>query len=123
MYYNDRSFKKGSKKADHDSFQTVLRKIKTKEQKQNNSIKQQIEVKKGIREMRFIDFKSFKEVGPVVTALWILALIAAIVGMVLLVLDMTGTITVVTWLPLSLCVVSLWINIFCLAKHRNKMYK
>ena len=73
--------------------------------------------------MRFIDFKSFKEVGPVVTALWILALIAAIVGMVLLVLDMTGTITVVTWLPLSFCVVSLWINIFCLAKHRNKMYK
>ncbi len=28
VYYNDRSFKKGSRKADHDSFQTVLRKTK-----------------------------------------------------------------------------------------------
>ncbi len=73
--------------------------------------------------MRFIDFKSFKEVGPVVTALWILALIAALAGMVLLVLDMMGKISIVTWLPLSLCVTSLWINIFCLSRHRAKMYK
>ena len=73
--------------------------------------------------MRTIDFNSFKELGPVVTALWILALIAALAGMVLLVLDMFGVFSTVTWLPLSCCVTSLWINIFCLSKHNKKMYK
>ena len=38
VYYNDRSFKKGSKKADHDSFQTVLRKTKIKEPGNKNKI-------------------------------------------------------------------------------------
>ena len=38
VYYNDRSFKKGSARVDHDSFQTVLRKTKIKEPGNKNRI-------------------------------------------------------------------------------------
>ena len=123
VYYNDRSFKKGSEIADHDSFRTALQKkepIQKTKNKNNKTTLKQIFTQKGNIKMKTKNFKSFRELSPVVKVFYIIALIAAVAGMVMLVLEMLGVLSTKTWLPLSAIVTSLWISIYCLCRCNNK---
>ena len=72
--------------------------------------------------MKTLNYAAFKELPVQAKVLWTIALVFALVGMALLVLDMFELLSVRLWISLLIINVSLWINVFCLRKYRDRMY-
>ena len=73
--------------------------------------------------MKVIDFKGFKVLPKYVVVCYIIALVLALTGMTLMILDMAGMISIVLWAELLPITVSLLISTFCLHKYRKIMFK
>ncbi|MCR4740363.1 MAG: hypothetical protein K5886_08935 [Lachnospiraceae bacterium] len=73
--------------------------------------------------MRIICFRELKNLPKQVTVMWILALLFALAGITLLLLDMFGVTENTLKYALACVVIGQLINIFCLRKYKDRLYR
>ena len=73
--------------------------------------------------MKVLNTNEIKKLPVSARVLWGLALVLALVGMVLIILDCTNMIEIKTWVEVFPCTLSIMLNNFCLIKYKDKLYK
>ena len=76
-----------------------------------------------MKNIRVIDFKSFKELPKSVVAAYIVSVVFALGGLSLIIFDMLGVAPVPQKYGMGLIVISQIISLFNVRKYRDKMFR
>ena len=73
--------------------------------------------------MLYIDFSKFKEVPKSVLVAWIIAMVSAFTGIVLILLDIFGVFPTKTYVQILPVAISSLLNIMIINKYKGILYK
>ncbi len=73
--------------------------------------------------MKVLGFRNVKELPTSAKVIWAVALVMALIGMTLILLDMFEVVSIKLWISLLFVNLGLWTNVIGLAKYRDQLYQ